>query len=518
MTGGARTGRTTWRRLVEELGDVVVSHALAHPDAVVERVAIHADHHVGGDDERAGQALCLAIGMSAEQAMASHADRRTGVAVKAAAAGPLQAIAMREGTTLIAVDPAADWIEVVGRVSGLLTGSPTAPGGSDAYAVAAAAADIVGGPVTIEDLEGRVLAYAGDHQLADEARIASILGRRVPDQVTESLRAAGVMRLISSAEQAIALPPVDGLARRAVAPIRAGGNLVGAAWAIVPGPPDEATLRAYAACVRLAAGTLTSVGRAPTIRSAIENDALAALLYGGAGAPAAARRLRMEEALVEVGIVTVEADDLSTAVDTRNRLLARLVAVGDRYLGRLFVTEFNGTIYLLGSPSEGGTAPMGAWLSPLLTSPGPVRLYAGIGRPCPSGEVPRGRQEAELALAVATADGGGVRRYAEVWTRSFLQRLQGLPMAAELAASGAVPALARHDQANHTDLVGTLEAHYRAGADVRAAAESLHVHPNTFRQRMRRIHELTGLDPSAPTDIDTLAITVVQLALLRRDP
>jgi len=37
-----------------------------------------------------------------------------------------------------------------------------------------------------------------------------------------------------------------------------------------------------------------------------------------------------------------------------------------------------------------------------------------------------------------------------------------------------------------------------AMGDVRAAAEVLHVHPNTLRYRIRRASELTGLDWADP--------------------
>lgn len=47
-------------------------------------------------------------------------------------------------------------------------------------------------------------------------------------------------------------------------------------------------------------------------------------------------------------------------------------------------------------------------------------------------------------------------------------------------------------------LLETLDAHLRHGSDRKAAAAEIHVHPNTFTYRLRRIAESTGSDPSDP--------------------
>ncbi|MEV0333490.1 helix-turn-helix domain-containing protein [Nocardia sp. NPDC050717] len=62
-------------------------------------------------------------------------------------------------------------------------------------------------------------------------------------------------------------------------------------------------------------------------------------------------------------------------------------------------------------------------------------------------------------------------------------------------------------------LLEALEAHLRHGADRKTASRRIHVHPNTFTYRLRRIAELTGLDPADPTDSRMLAaaLTVYRL-------
>ncbi|MEV0297718.1 helix-turn-helix domain-containing protein [Nocardia sp. NPDC050710] len=57
----------------------------------------------------------------------------------------------------------------------------------------------------------------------------------------------------------------------------------------------------------------------------------------------------------------------------------------------------------------------------------------------------------------------------------------------------------------HPHLFEALDAHLRHGSDRKAAAAEVHVHPNTFSYRLRRIAELTGIDPSEPTGSRLLA-------------
>jgi DNA-binding PucR family transcriptional regulator len=61
------------------------------------------------------------------------------------------------------------------------------------------------------------------------------------------------------------------------------------------------------------------------------------------------------------------------------------------------------------------------------------------------------------------------------------------------------------------DLLTTLDAFLVAALDRRAAADALHVHPNTLDYRLRRIEELTGLVFADPD-----AVMLMALAIRRR--
>ena len=62
------------------------------------------------------------------------------------------------------------------------------------------------------------------------------------------------------------------------------------------------------------------------------------------------------------------------------------------------------------------------------------------------------------------------------------------------ATVDAVAKLADYDAQRGAQLVATLEEFLRRHGNISATSEALYVHPNTLRQRLRRVAELSGLD------------------------
>lgn len=67
--------------------------------------------------------------------------------------------------------------------------------------------------------------------------------------------------------------------------------------------------------------------------------------------------------------------------------------------------------------------------------------------------------------------------------------------------------LARHiaPLRDHPGLLQALQSHLQHGADRKAAAAELFIHPNTLTYRLRRIQEITGYDPTDPYQSRLLA-------------
>jgi GAF domain-containing protein len=105
-----------------------------------------------------------------------------------------------------------------------------------------------------------------------------------------------------------------------------------------------------------------------------------------------------------------------------------------------------------------------------------------------------GFEEARHALLGATLLHAtpGVTTYEELGPYKYLLRmsLDGV----RDTHRDAVTKLAEYDRERSASLLRTLEEFLRRRGNISATADALYVHPNTLRQRLRRIMELTGLD------------------------
>jgi GAF domain-containing protein len=127
-----------------------------------------------------------------------------------------------------------------------------------------------------------------------------------------------------------------------------------------------------------------------------------------------------------------------------------------------------------------------------------------------------GFEEARHALTGAAVLGRRphVVAYDELGAHKYLLRIARDGGAIRDATIDAVGRLAAYDEQRQTQLLQTLEEFLRRRGNISATAEVLFVHPNTLRQRLRRIGELTDLDLRSD---DWLEIEIaVKLVRLRR--
>jgi GAF domain-containing protein len=103
----------------------------------------------------------------------------------------------------------------------------------------------------------------------------------------------------------------------------------------------------------------------------------------------------------------------------------------------------------------------------------------------------------QAALAVPVIRPGARRlRYDELGLYKYLLRV---PLDAQVRdrRGDALRGLRDHDRRRQSQLLRTLEEFLRQRGNMAATAKALYVHPNTLRQRLRRIGEITGIDPRA---------------------
>ncbi len=120
----------------------------------------------------------------------------------------------------------------------------------------------------------------------------------------------------------------------------------------------------------------------------------------------------------------------------------------------------------------------------------------GVSSVCVGAEaLAQGFEEARHALlgaAVIRRD-RGVLSYDELGAYKYLLRIALDPGARDTTID-AVAKLARYDRERSASLLHTLEEFLARRGNISATSDALYVHPNTLRQRLRRIGDLTGID------------------------
>lgn len=377
----------------------------------------------------------------------------------------------------------------------------------DLFTLAGSISELLEAPVTIEDRDTTVLAYSGGAQAVDDARIDTILGRQVPAEYRRQLADAGVFDRLQRERDVVYVDIGDErLTPRAVIAVRDGDELLGSIWAAVQSPPtadQESVLRTAAPVV---ADHMRRERERSDAARRKASEHLTTLLAGGENAARAADELGLRGAMT---VAVVANADAAEPVSSRLHGAVRLhLSAGEP---RAVTAEIDGVVYVVTCTDEPGTRRVLAdYVARARTH---ERLAVGVGRQVDSATyAERSRADADLVLDALqhTGRGGEVAGVGDV-IADVLALHAGDTLDA-LAGYSPLAALERFDLEHNADLAATARAYLTHAGDVAAAAATLHVHPNTLRNRLRRAARTCGVDLD---DADTAM--VLMLHLKRRD-
>ncbi|MEU0625989.1 helix-turn-helix domain-containing protein [Streptomyces sp. NPDC005989] len=496
----------------------------------------------GGTRAAAGPVL-LAVGVevaSPEAVDVLRAADRAGAAavvMRRGTRGPRAALleaAGRGSTALLARRPGLGWTEVLGRLRTALVHS--APAGSagvgalrlgDLSGLANTVADLVGGAITIEDPQSRVLAYSRlDHE-PDPMRRLTILGQEVPRWRVVELRESGFFRALWSTEDVVRLPADARYAERLAIAVRHGPEVLGSIWAAADGRPLAGdAVAALRTAARAAVPHLSHHQTWGRAAARAREGAVHALLKGDVrAAHEAGITADRPYAVVVAEAYDVHGEQASSTVTAGQRVLDVLALQAAAYRPGCVTARSGRQLYVLVPAGDGEGGPSRSLLATVRSAPRDVVL-AGAG-PVAAGlsGLPASREAAELVVRVlreraASRPAGevvsAVAAYDEVVPEATVLRLLDRVEPLWGALSGPVHAMVEHDRAHGSAYGDSVTAYLDASCDTGAAARRLNVHPNTLRYRLRRARELFGVDPADPA-VRLLADIGLRLAA-RRGP
>jgi hypothetical protein len=405
----------------------------------------------------------------------------------------------------VLVAAAVPWSQLVQLLRAVI--DPATAGGGppghplgDLFALSNGLAAALGGAVTIEDRASRVLAFSGNQAVADAARVATVLGRRVPAEWRDRLTTAGVFdRLYSSSEPIDVVLPVPGLHPRAAVAVRAGEEILGSIWATTDGPLDAEQRRTLVAAARTAALHILEERAVESAGRRRRAELTAQLLDSGATATETARRLGMPSGPFCVAAARLDggpgpaADRQAGLQRTADALGLHLAPVSPGVV----TTVLDDTAYAV-LPQPPGTlrlpVPVRQTLERLAERRDPT-IRLGVSRPVDTpARLAAARDDADAVLAVLPGRGLRVAELTDVWAQVVLAQVPVSTRLRDYFRTGPLADVARYDAEHRTTLLESLRVHLESFGDMVGAAARLHVHPNTLRYRLRRIRELTGLD------------------------
>jgi hypothetical protein len=431
------------------------------------------------------------------------------------------------GVPLLALTRGASWTQLAALLRSLLAegdvgdDGPETLGGipsGDLFSVANAVAALIDAPVTIEDRSSRVLAFSGRQHEADLSRVETILGRQVPERYSRDLAERGVFRELYRSDQPVYIEPStngelpDFVLPRAAVAVRAGDEVLGSIWAAVREPltPDRAGAMCDAA--RLVALHLLRIRAGADVSRRLRADLVSTALEGGTGAFEAMRRLGLaDQPVVVLALAVADPAERARLADALAMHLSAIhprcaaALVGDVAYGLVpVVSSGPGTVAADGADGADGELRAVRIATGFLDRVGDrSRPVIGVGQVAfDAAGLPAARACADRVLRVLRAADAGreqrVARLADVHAHALLMELRDLAAAHGDRPTGPVARLGAYDAEHGTNLVETLRAWLDAFGDVAAASAAMFVHANTFRYRLRRLTEVSGIDLTDP--------------------
>ncbi|KES04921.1 PucR family transcriptional regulator [Streptomyces toyocaensis] len=540
-------------RVLHHLGATLleVVHGGARDTAAIGGVVIH---DPVDDSAPPPHALVLGVGLRDPDDVArllGELGRRQTVALVVRAPVPedarVAAAVEASGVGLLALTRGASWVQVAAMLRAVLAEGDIGGDGpetlgstlsGDLFALANSIAALIDAPVTIEDRHSRVLAFSGQQDRADASRAETILGRQVPERLWRQLTTRGIFRDLYRSDGLVHIPPLpDGMdgttVPRVAVAVRAGDEVVGSIWAAVREPLSPGRSQALRDSAKIVALHMLRLRAGADVERRLRADLVSTALEGGAGAREALNRLGLSGGPVVV-LALALCDDTGEKPVTgaEAELATERARLADAFAMHLAAVHPHCAAALLGDTAyglvpaqqDGGTGEERAvriaadFLDRVVTRTAAV---IGVG---PTGAdavgLAHARSGADRALRVlrARASERRVARLADVQVEALLCDLRDLVAARGDEPGDLIARLAAYDERRRANLVETLRAWLDAFGDITAAAAAVHVHPNTFRYRLRRLTEVGGIDLEDPEARFAAMLQLRLLPLSRTSP
>ena len=376
--------------------------------------------------------------------------------------------------------------------------------------IAAVLAELIGRPVLIDDSRNVVLASAGDDA-------------ELPD---EAWRASAVIETPSSSAPVRVSSGPDDDARFYVSIAKLGEDTVAARiwFATEESDLDAMSVRAVEHASIVISLELLRMRTATEVEHRLRGELLADLLGGGSAISEQVlqRAQRLGHDLTRPHVLIVGALSVAGEPADARTYQRSLSLVGDlvrAYTPRPLSAMHRGNIVTIWpvtaieSGESAATLMQRAMGTMARTVDATVAVSVDPAESAPSYAEAYRTAKGALDIALRAGRTNTVVQLADLGVIGLLLQLEDSRQLAAFARRTLGPLL-DYDESHHTDLVNTLRTYFACRQDRNQAGGTLHIHPNTVTQRLRRVEQLCGVELAEPsvTLQFSAALTVLDVA------
>ncbi|MGC8228947.1 PucR family transcriptional regulator [Pseudobacillus badius] len=359
-------------------------------------------------------------------------------------------------------------------------------------------------PITIEDDNHRIIAYSRHEDEVDPVRIATIMRRRVPENVINSLWKVGAIPKLFETEEPVVVPRIDqvGIRERVAISVRKNKEVVGFIWAHPSKPFDEQKIIILQEAAKAVKNQLIQRQKQKTETEKNYEELFWKLLTGHFTRLRDLEQVNERYNLVLKGMMTVVIVDFLQPVNRSVERQTNYLVETMQQLPIIARTFDNGQLILLVRlPEKEKDQALADFINNLI---GKIKERQNIsGIVAASGSMTdnplalaRSYQEALYVLKVKQqfpSAAASIFRYEKLGVFQFIEDL-----AVIRKRSGyqnlAIEKLSQYDDNHHANLQETIFIFLQYDGNMNDAAKALHIHANTLAYRLKRISEIADIN------------------------
>ncbi|MBP1931402.1 PucR family transcriptional regulator [Ammoniphilus resinae] len=385
-------------------------------------------------------------------------------------------------------------------------------------------------PITIEDAKHRLIAYSTHGNWTDEARRETIMGRRVPEPVLNRLWQDGVIQDLMTCDDPIRIQAKNevGLGTRVAISVRKGQSVLGYIWVQeVNEPLGQEQFKILRMASRAAMPRLHQRQVRRRIQEEKGKEFFWEMLLGTVQShyEILTRAEDIGIKLPKIFSIFVFECDTAKYQSLEKEISYLLTNLRDTFSLHsfpLWVTSQNRFILMAGDREATSDFHQAACYfvqemkMKIRERFGNVVMAGSFGNAYQSfASVEQSYQQAMAVLRMKKLlpkETEGISGYPELGLYRFIPLVLEKNLI-EQHQNYRLEKLLQYDKENQSDLLHTLEVYFDCAGKVNAAANVLHIHPNTLAYRLKRIAEVAQLNLDDPNQRFSMFLDIKLLKL-----